>query len=582
MNEEKTLPQEERSEPRRSLFALSDEGTKRLLVLLIAGVALFGTVVAALQIDSSARAARASRDGRAYTLKAIGKSGAGILRYVYERNRLAAHQALVTEWALERRLAQERASLAAAREDAQAAARLWQLLEDVRSLSGILSPPYFDETTFTADVIQFGVDFLVVPPTLTIEREAAKREEAEAWGTKSEHYVLTITVLAVSLFLLGLALTVKGTLKALFLIVGTAIAVVSFAFVVATLLSPVPRIPTESMTLYAAGVGEAYYAGVLELGGVYARVPDHANGAIESFTEAISLRPAYAAAYQARGDARLLKAEALFLGGADPKLASAELAGSISDFQRAAALGRSDRETWARLAWAHFVAERYADSVEAANRALTLAPDLRLRLGLTLALGLLGEGKEAQAREVLETNLAWAQTHPLASDSLTFRAAIRGVGELERVRPLSGLADMQRRLKEAFVSLTYRGTVIVTPARATIGRLIFESLELDAEGQVVGRRPATGFPGGTDRVGLSFDYQGIQQGALVVLKVTWEGQEETSLAQVERWAEPSSGRAERVVRSAIEHDWVGLMPGTHAVEVYVEGSLVASGTFEIE
>jgi hypothetical protein len=54
------------------------------------------------------------------------------------------------------------------------------------------------------------------------------------------------------------------------------------------------------------------------------------------------------------------------------------------------------------------------------------------------------------------------------------------------------------------------------------------------------------------------------------------------LTQAERWSLPSSGRAERVVRAPIEHDFVGLMPGRYTAEVYVEGELLSSGTFEIE
>lgn len=501
-------------EPKQGLFRLSEEASKQILVLLITGVALFGTVVAALHVDSSSHAARASRDGRAYTLKAIGKSEAGTLRYLYERGRLAARQALVTEWALEKRLAQERDTLAAAQQDELAAARLWQVLEDTRSLSTILSPPYFDETAFTADVVQFGVDYLVVPPALTAEKEAAKREEADAWTLKNEHYVVTITILAVSLFLFGLALAVRGRLKELFLVVGAAIAVASAAFVLETVLLPIPRIPDDSLTLFATGVGDAYYAAVLNLGASYAQVPAHADQAIESFTQALALRPSYAAAYQARGDARLIKAEALALSGGDVKGVSTELVRAISDLERAAALGRADKETWSRLSFAYFLAGRYPDSVEAAERALALAPDLKLRLGLYLVFGLLGERKANAALQELEADLAWAQVHPLASDPLALRVAIHGLHELAAALPLPGLAGVERRLKEAFVSLAYRGTAAVQPTAAAVSALSFEALTLDAEGSVAERRPAASFTRGTDRVGVSFDYQEMPPGRL--------------------------------------------------------------------
>ena len=575
----KDLPQPEGARVEGSLLGLSEERAKQLLVLLIAGVALFGTVIGFLHVDSGSRAARAGRDGRAYTLKAIGKSEAGVLRYLYERDRLAAHQALVMEWVLERRLAQERDSLAAAQRDEQAAARLWQVLEQARSLSGILSPPYFDEATFTADVVRFGADYLVVPPTLTVEKEAAKREEADAWSAKNERYVVTVTVVAVSLFLFGLALTVRGGLRSLFFIVGVAIATASLAFVLATVVVAVPQVPEESMVLYATGIGDTYYAEVLNLGAAYAEIPAHADQAIESFTEAIALRPGYGAAYQARGEARLLKAEALFLSGGQG--ASAELDGSIRDLERAARLGRRDKETWSRLSFAYFLEERYPEAVAAARAALALAPDLRLRLCLNLVLGLLGQGKPAEAREVLEEGLSWAEAHPLASDALTLRAAIHGIHELGAARPLPGLADVERRLKEASVALLQLGTVAVEPTGAQVGTLVFEALTLDADGVVVARQPAATFPPGTANVGLSFDYHGVPLGALVVLKVYWQGLEQPSLTQVERWALPASGRAERIIRSAFEYDFVGLVAGRYTVEVYVESNLVSDGEFTI-
>ncbi len=575
----KDLPAPEGARVEGSLLGLSEERAKQLLILLIAGVALFGTVVGFLHVDSGSRAARASRDGRAYTLKAIGKSEAGVLRYLYERDRLAAHQALVMEWVLKRRLAQERDSLAAAQIDEQAAARLWQVLEQARALSGILSPPYFDEATFTADVVRFGADYLVVPPTLTVEKEAAKREEAGAWSAKNERYVVTVTVVAVSLFLFGLALTVRGGLRSLFFIVGVAIATASLAFVLATVVVAVPHVPEESMVLYATGIGDTYYAEVLSLGAAYAQIPAHADQAIESFTKAIALRPAYGAAYQARGEARLLKAEALFLGGGQG--ASAELDGSIHDFERAVRLGRRDRETWSRLSFAYFLEGRYPEAVDAARTALALAPDLRLRLCLNLVLGLLGQGKPSEAREVLEGGLSWAQAHPLASDALTLRAAIHGIHELGAARPLPGFAGVERRLKEASVALLQLGTVAVEPTAAQVGTLVFETLSLEPEGGVVAREPAATFPPGTAMVGLSFDYQGIPLGALVVLKVYWQGLEQPSLTQVERWTLPAAGHAERTIRSAFEYDFAGLVAGRYAVEVYVESNLVADGEFTI-
>ncbi|MCX6101588.1 MAG: hypothetical protein NTV92_09300, partial [Candidatus Bipolaricaulota bacterium] len=71
--------------PTARRMPLADETWKRILVLLIAGVALLGAVVGFLQVDAGARAARYSRDARAAMLRSVAKSSSAIVRYAYER-----------------------------------------------------------------------------------------------------------------------------------------------------------------------------------------------------------------------------------------------------------------------------------------------------------------------------------------------------------------------------------------------------------------------------------------------------------------------------------------------------------------
>src|SRR5207249_12158298 len=47
-------------------------------------------------------------------------------------------------------------------------------------------------------------------------RQAAASESAEKWGSKADRYVAIITLLAVSLFLLGMSLTIGGRVRLLF------------------------------------------------------------------------------------------------------------------------------------------------------------------------------------------------------------------------------------------------------------------------------------------------------------------------------------------------------------------------------
>lgn len=558
--------------------AVSDDGLRRVLVLLIAATAFLGAVTGALQVDSGARAGQASRDARAYTLQAIGKSEAGILRYIYERSRLAAHQALLSEWFLARRQAEARAA-AGAEGDAGAADRLWQVMEDGRALSSLLSPPYFDEATFAADVLQFSVDYLVVPQALTVEREAARREVAEAWERKADRYVLAIMTLAVALFLFGLALAVRGGLRRLFTAVGAGIALVCLVSVLLTALVPTPRIAIESLDLYASGLGDAYYAGILELGSVHQAVPARADRAVEALSHAISLRPDYAAAYAVRGDARLVKAQALLLGGGDPQSAMNELERAILDYEEAVRLGRDTSFTESSLSWSLFLSGRAAEAVAAARRALALAPQARLRFGLRLGFVLLGEGKRDEGMREAEAALQWAEGHPLASDPGTFRETIRALDRLQPVAPPAGWEEMEWRLKEAFVSLTHQGTITVTPSGASVGPLAFRTPEEKGAGSASGDRV---FPPGTARVELAFDVRAVPPGALVVLKVYRNGEEDVGLGAVERWAGPDTGRARREIRAPVQGTLLGLFAGDYEVEVYVEGELLRSGRFRIE
>jgi hypothetical protein len=177
-----------------------------------------------------------------------------------------------------------------------------------------------------------------------------------------------------------------------------------------------------------------------------------------------------------------------------------------------------------------------------------------------------------------EAALQWAEGHPLASDPGTFRETIRALDRLRAVAPLAGWEGMERRLKEAFVSLTHRGTITVTPSGASVGPLAFrppdEKGANSASGDCV-------FPSGTASVEVAFDVRAVPPGALVVLKVYRNGEEDVALGSVERWTSPATGRAQREIQAPVEGTLLGLFAGDYQVEVYVEGELLRSGRFRI-
>lgn len=568
---------------------MADSRFKSLVTLLIAGTAFLGTVTAALRVGASAQAAIASREGRAYIIKAVAKGNAGTQRYTLERNMLAEFQALMTEGSVDLRLAQEAVSRGEAVGYLQDAARLNQARENLRIFSSLLSPPYFDEKSGAIDVLRFGADYMVIPPVRWTEMQSAKSEQAGAWGNKSNRYIVIITILAVSLFLFGLSLTLGQRLKFLFVVLGVFIALAAAAGVGATVISRIPKSSDEAVKSYVEGAGKLYYASMLALAGgdtpqAEAEVIRRADMAIGSFGEAVAFQHDYAAARQALGDTHLLVAQTLLFShgdGADPEQAKAELNLALDSLNWVAQQGRADRRVWASLGWAEFLAGDYDRSIAAVEKALKLAPDLKLSGGLNVALGLLAEGRSDPAMKRLEDALEWAETHPLASDVFAFRGMIQNVDRLMDVRPLPGLNAFGKRLREAFVSISYRKTREVKPTPATISPLRFALPVLDDQGRVAARNLMETFPNGTGRVDILFDYAKMSRGCQVVQKVRWQGREATWLTRVYDWSGGESGRAAWMVREPVPGTLAGLNPGRYTVEFYVDGNLLQIGGFEI-
>lgn len=567
----------------RDPFGLTEEQFKHIAALFIAAAACFGTMVAALQVDAGARSAAADRDSRAYTLQANADGNAATLRYVYENNILASNQSLLILASLETRLSQENSVPSAALDERQAAARLGKIVDDQRPLSDLLSPPYFDAASSNANLLQYFVDHQTTPAALAAERQAARREQADAWGGKGNNYTITITVLAAVVFLFGLAAILGGGIGYLFLAVGNLIAGASFLAVVVTMLLPVPNMPEEAMARYAQGFGNVYSALTIEYYAAHQQAAQLTDMAISELSTAIALRSDYAAAYGARGDAHLIKGQALLFGRADPAAVQGEVDLAVKDYEHVIQLGRGDKHTYWNLGYSYFLAKRYPDAVAVSQRALQLAPDQRLGLGMNLAVYMIAEGKRTEAMQQLEDALAWAEKHRLASDSFYFRQIIHNLDQLQSVRSFDGMAALEKRIKEAFVSLTYRSVAAVQPTGAILAALQFEQPLLGPGGDVVQRKPTTRFPTGTERVDFGFDYRQLSNGALVVQKVYDSRQNEIPLlGQVDVWRLGSSGHAERSIRAPVAHTLAGLASGHYTVELYVDGELLATGSFDID
>lgn len=583
----KTKP--DKTDPKAGFWAMADSRFKSLVTLLIAGTAFLGTVTAALRVDASAQAATASRAGWAFIIKAMAKGNAGTQRYTLERNMLAEFQALVTEGSVDLRLAEEAVSRGEAAGYLQDAARLNQVRENLRVFSSLLSPPYYDEKSGAIDVLRFGAEYMVSPPVRWTEMQSAKSEEVGAWENQSNRYIVIITILAVSLFLFGLSLTLSQRLKFLFVALGVLIVAAAAGGVAATVMSRIPKTSEEAVKSYVEGAGKLYYANMLALAGgdtpqAEAEVVRRADMALGSFGEAVAFQQDYAAARQALGETHLLVAQMLLFsrgGGADPEQAKAELTLALDSLNWVVKRGRADRRLWGSLGWAEFLAGNYDRSIAAMEKTLELSPDLKLSAGLSVALSLLAAGKSEAAMKRLEDALQWAETHALASDVFAFRGMIQNVDSLMEVRPFPGLNEFGKRLKEAFVSISFRKTSKVKPTPAVISPLRFALPVLDEQGRVAARNLMDTFPNGTGRVDILFDYAKMSPSCQVVQKVQWQGREAAWLTRVYTLSGGESGRAAWTVSEPVPGTMAGLKPGRYLVELYVDGNLLQAGAFEI-
>jgi tetratricopeptide (TPR) repeat protein len=571
------------------IWDLDGRRFRRIVTLIIAGVAFLATAVEALRVESSARAASADREARVFLVTSIGKASAGTQRYTLERGLMAEFQALVAQGSVDLRLAEQALSRGEALIHLQDVSRLNLVRENLRGFSTLLNPPYCEPRSGLIDVLRFGVDTLVVPALKWTERQEVKSEQASAWGAKSDRYIVVITVLAVSLFLLGLSLTLGGRLKIVFAGLGCLITAVALVAVLFIVVSPIPRTSEEAIKSYVDGAGQLSYAGMLALAGgdtpqAQAELVRHADQAIASLCQALLIKRDYASARLALGETHLLVARSLLLNpqsGTDPDQARAEIGLAVDCLRRAARLGLKTPRVYKDLAWAHILAGEYGEAVSAAERALALAPELRLSLGLDIALGLVAEGKSEAGSARLEDALSWAQAHPLASDVFAFRAMIHDLDRLMDVRPIVGLDKMRKRLKEAFVSISYRRTIAVTPVPAVLGPLRFSVPGgIDPAGFATGP-DVNAFPPGTERVDCSFDYAKLPAKCGIVQKVYWQGKEATWLDRALEWSGRDAGRTALSIRSPIAGTSAGLNPGRYAVELYVDGNLLQRGEFEI-
>ncbi|PWH13706.1 MAG: hypothetical protein DDG58_13600 [Ardenticatenia bacterium] len=555
-----------------------------LIIMLTAGVAVFATIVAALQTDANIRASQANREAQAQALRTLQSNVSDLFEVGYDLQ-------VVRLWWSQQRLALSAKLLASTEEDPDRSAWYLQELQRLASTSKLLTDqsnlftsPYFDVVTgLWPDLNRYWYEQVVAPQMLASEHQSVQMELGRAWGQKGNAYQTIITLVAVTLFLYGLALTVERYLKWGFLALGSANLSFILVWTVLTAIQPIPHVAPQALEAYVAGHIKAIYALQEEIQSQHGVAPEKADEAIAYLSRAIALRPDYTAAYVTRGDAYTVKGEALLFGEGDATVRDASFRQAVADYRRALELQPDSYHTYWNLGWALYLLGEPEPALEAVQRVIELSPVKQFGARLVLGEILMGMGNPQEGLAEIRRAIEHAAAHPLSSDAYYFRQMIRNSERLQVVRPHPGLPESTLLLKEAFVSLQYRGKPYPGSTRAQITHLAFGVPMVERAGKVTQYWISDHFPANTEQVNVLFDYQDMVEGEQVVLKVYYNGVERPFYHQILTWHNGASGRCDYLaVRTPVQHTPFGLLPGRYRVEIYVEGNLRASGEFIVE
>lgn len=551
---------------------MRDDLYKRLLALLIAVVTVITTLVAFLQSDAGNRDDRAGRDATRLAIELIGRRVNGETQVNFDYDE--AYQNYLEMDAL--------AFAAENRGDIAASDRYQILKESFVKLSPIMQPPYFDAADGTVDYNRYVADVYLTDVTRMNEEYTAAAAVKDGWDTKANTYIVHLTILAVSLFLLGLAATIEiSTPRLIFTVVGISMAVVASLWALSTFLTPV-----FDLRDYPDVIG-AYVQGTIQ------NESEQPQAAVESYNKALATVPDYAAAYVGRSDA--------YANAGDYEAA-------IGDLKQARSLGVETASVVGQQAWLEYLVGRFDESVATGRAALEQYPDaseLWIRFDVALALLAKGEAESAQAEyqqamdiatqavsdaqnrgEPVSPSLWWSLTTG-ADDILNLEfVAQSGEGEPspaalpDKAVILQTAPVLVNRLRNLAVSLEFYGRPPGEASTATIENLAFGSPVYGDDGSFIDHEIADEFVYGVTEMDALFDYSGMQDGQELLVKVYINGQEDASWRKMVTWQDGADGTFTLPLAIAYSDTFV-LSSGIYFVEFYVDGQIAGEGSFVV-
>lgn len=577
----------------RQLPQISEETFKRWLAVLIAIVTLLVAIASFLQIQASTRAAFYTRISQQAAIRATGNQSRGQQEFAY-----GAFTVLP--------LSDELYSLAikngALTNDPLGQAYL-NARDSLKPLSPLLAQDYVqqnDKGQRTAtDLGKYEADKFVVAARLDDERRTAYAQAGNGWSGKSDNFVGVIAMLAVSLSLFALSVTLHSRMRWVFVSTGIVIATIAFWWMLFTALNDVHEIPDAAMAKVAEGAGYAVQATDYSTDNTtdfYQHANENWQKAVDAYGEALQLDAKYANAYSLRGLARL-------------ELNPPQAKEAIADLQEAVARGKGDYSAYWNLGAAYFRNGEFEKVAEPSRKAL----ELNTRIcgpAFNIALASLAQSQWDDAGAQYEA--AITRCDGIYQDAVNNKedpppslwASMQdAVNQLDNMlcaavqqhcypqRPLPTLAAntdtkalsdhaeaLRKRLKEALTALEFQGTTKVTATGARFDPVQFGYYIVDDKNEFISYAVRDVFPYSTTLPDIDAltTYHNMSPDVEVVWKVFRDGNEEIGMRYADKWNLGTEGPVVKKVNS-----WYAPAPGHYEFEAYANGELLGTGSFEI-
>lgn len=554
---------------------MSEERFKKLLAVLIAVVTVIAAILAQLQAEAGNRDDRANRDSKQASVEAFGLQIRGSTQANY-------HYFTAFEQYRELETLSEAAEK---RHDSKAAERYGAMRDRLLDTSPLLSgkdrkgKAYFDsENEYEPDLARFESDSYFVRVQNLIQNFKAASKVKDGWDFKANSYIFHLTLLAVSLFLFGLAATIAtaGT-RMVFSISGMGITLAAVVAALQVYLTPVPdlRLQGGAIDHYAEGMGLVHQ--------------ELRKESIAEFDQAISTAPEFSDAYLERGRAYLY-------------LEKPELDKALADLKKAFELDPSNASLYTELSWCQYLLGDFAESARTCQLGLSDRPD-NLQLIFQLGLNQLVSGDEKLARETYQKGLDAAAATVAEAAKNREEAPSQIIANLdEGSRMLDDLARVLEEKKGSPALDKIKGK----PEKACeelSNQLASYELALDSSGkspqgklaatvEVTGFQDTSGktpkdpeegdvFKGSPAQITMDFDFKGMKKGQKVVYRTFQDGEELESWRWEETWAEDGNGEWEEPLYPEYSESF-RFEPGDYYVEIFVDYHLAAYGNFKVE